>query len=191
MSPRTEEQFETIREEKKALILDVALELFATEGYHNSTISKISKNAGISKGLIYNYYSGKEELLEAVIRDGFSRMMEMMVPDDGILDTKEEFIELIDKIFDSVQTDKKYWKLYYSLMFQPGFEALYKKIFSEAMIEYDKIVCGYYKINKIEKPEIMAHTFGAVIDGVSLGYILAPEFFPLEEIKKIIIEKFA
>lgn len=190
MSPRTKEQFEQIREEKKTLILDAALELFATKGYHNSTISKIAKKAKISKGLIYNYYSSKEEVLEAVLRTGFTRFTKMLLPEDGLLDTKEEFIELIDKVFESVKADKKYWRLYYSLLFLPGFEKIYKKIYAEAIEAYDKVVCEYYKIKKIKNPEIMAHTFGAVIDGVSLGYILAPEYFPIERIKKIIIEKF-
>jgi len=191
MSPRTKEQFETIREEKKTLILATALELFATEGYHNSTISKISQKAGISKGLLYNYYSGKEKLLESVLKDGFSRMVEMMIPDDGLLDTKEQFIELLDKIFASVQADKRYWKLYYTLLFQPGFEDLFKNIYKEAMEAYDKIVCEYYKVKNIKNPEIMAHTLGAVIDGISFSYIMAPEYFPLEDIKKIIIKKFS
>ncbi len=191
MSPRSQEQFEKIREEKKALILDTALELFAMKGYHNSTISQIAKHAGISKGLIYNYYSGKEDLLEAVLRDGFGRMVAMMVPDDGILDTREEFIELIDKVFASVKADKKYWRLYYTLLFHPGFYDIYKIIYKEAVDAYDKIVCEYYKVKKEKNPEIMAHTLGAVIDGVSMAYIIAPEYFPLDEIKKIIIEKFS
>ncbi len=191
MSPRTEEQFDKIREEKKTLILDAALELFATDGYHHATISKIAKHAEISKGLIYNYYSSKDKLLEAVIRNGFSRLVEMMVPDDGLLDTRKEFEELIEKVFESVKTDKRFWKLYYTLLIHTGFEELYMNIFKEYMEAYDKILCEYYKIRKIKNPEIMAHTFGAVMDGVAMAYLIAPEYFPLDDIKKIIIEKFS
>ena len=36
MAPRTPQQFEDIREEKKTLIMNVALEYFAKEGYHNT-----------------------------------------------------------------------------------------------------------------------------------------------------------
>ena len=67
MSPRTPKQFEEIREEKKTLIMDVALEHFANEGYHNTTINHIAKHAGISKGLMYNYFESKEELLAEII----------------------------------------------------------------------------------------------------------------------------
>ncbi len=191
MSPRTEEQFEKIREEKKTLILRTALELFATEGYHISTISKIAKQAGISKGLIYNYYSSKEEVLEAVLKDGFLKMAETLIPDDGLLDTKKEFAEMIDKVFESIQNDTRFWKLYYTLFFQQGFEEIYKKLFNEAIEAYDKIICEYYKIRKVKNPEIMAHTFMAATDGIALAYILAPEHFPIKEIKNILIEKFS
>ncbi|MDP8201709.1 MAG: helix-turn-helix domain-containing protein [Candidatus Tenebribacter burtonii] len=55
MAPRTEEQFEKVREKSRKLIVNTAMELFAYYGYHNTTIEKISKKAGISKSLIYNY----------------------------------------------------------------------------------------------------------------------------------------
>ena len=59
--PRTPEQFEKIREEKRNHIMEVALECFANEGYHSTSISKIAKSAGISKGLIYNYFELNED----------------------------------------------------------------------------------------------------------------------------------
>ena len=67
MSPRTEHQFEQIREARKHDIMVAALELFAAEGFHTTSISKIAARAGISKGLIYNYYSSKEDLIKSII----------------------------------------------------------------------------------------------------------------------------
>ena len=67
MSPRTPKQFMEIREEKKTLIMDVALEHFANEGYFTTTINHIARHAGISKGLMYNYFESKEELLTEII----------------------------------------------------------------------------------------------------------------------------
>ena len=43
MSPRTAQQFKEIREEKMNLIMDVALEHFAKEGYFRTTISHIQR----------------------------------------------------------------------------------------------------------------------------------------------------
>lgn len=50
ISPRTEKQYEAIREKKKGKILNAVLELFGYGGYHNTTISKVTKKGGISKG---------------------------------------------------------------------------------------------------------------------------------------------
>ena len=55
MAPRTEEQYKEIRQEKRQLIMNTALELFALHGYESTTINQIAKNANISKGLLYNY----------------------------------------------------------------------------------------------------------------------------------------
>jgi len=67
MSPRNPKQFEEIREKSKEKIIYAAFELFSTVGYWGSSISKIAKQAGISKGLMYNYFSSKEHLLQAVV----------------------------------------------------------------------------------------------------------------------------
>ena len=55
MSPRTTVQNEIIREERKAQILDAALHVFAEEGYHSASVSKVARRAEISKGLMYNF----------------------------------------------------------------------------------------------------------------------------------------
>ena len=85
MSPRTEKQYEQIREQKRALILETALRLFADEGFHSTSISKIAKGAGISKGLMYNYFGSKEELLKDIVISGISNLTDTFDPNkDGI-----------------------------------------------------------------------------------------------------------
>ena len=97
MSPRTEDQFETIRETKKALILDTALHLFAEQGFHATSISQIAKNAKISKGLMYNYFESKEELLKMIIKQGVDELTKFFDRNqDGVL-TEDELEYWIDK----------------------------------------------------------------------------------------------
>ena len=55
-----------IPEERKAQIIQTALELFAQRGYEKTTVNDIIKAAGISKGGFYHHYKSKEELLEDV-----------------------------------------------------------------------------------------------------------------------------
>ena len=60
--PRTPEENERIRQLSKEKIRAAAMKLFINQGYYATSISNVAKKAGISKGLLYNYYKGKEDL---------------------------------------------------------------------------------------------------------------------------------
>ncbi len=118
MSPRTSQQFEEIREEKRVLIMDTALKQFAKEGYHNTSISNIAKQAGISKGLMYNYFKSKEELLSEIIDRSMEEVSTYFDPDhDGYL-TDEEFEFFIRKLFLALREKISFWRLFYQLLMQ-------------------------------------------------------------------------
>lgn len=54
-------------ERKRQRILDSAAHCFADRGFAKTTMDEIAQGAGVSKGLVYSHFSGKEELLEAVM----------------------------------------------------------------------------------------------------------------------------
>jgi AcrR family transcriptional regulator len=118
MSPRTFTQLEIIRGEKRTLIMDTALKHFANEGYHNTTISHIAKHAGISKGLMYNYFGSKEELLSAIINRSMETIFAHFDPDhDGYL-TEDEFELFIRTLFSHIRENLSFWRLFYQLLLQ-------------------------------------------------------------------------
>lgn len=65
-------------EERRAAILDSALSAFAERGYHASSIDDIARGGGISKALIYEHFSSKQELyaelLEQHANELFARL---------------------------------------------------------------------------------------------------------------------
>jgi AcrR family transcriptional regulator len=118
MSPRTQRQFREIREEKRTLIMNSALEHFAKEGYHHTTISHIAKHAGISKGLMYNYFSSKEELLSEIINRSMADISGIFDPDrEGYL-TEREFELFLRKLFNHIRENLAFWRLFYQLLLQ-------------------------------------------------------------------------
>ena len=132
--PRTPEQYQAIRKEKKRIIMEAALELFANDGYHATSISNIARKANISKGLLYNYFKSKEHLLEEIAKKGFEEVyMNLDSTRDGIL-TEAEFVSFIDKLIEGVILNRQFWKLYYSLMLQPGVMELLMKYFKEMFV---------------------------------------------------------
>ena len=50
-------------EERRGQILRAAVKLFSDEGYYTTTISQIAREAGVSTGLIYQYFGDKDDIL--------------------------------------------------------------------------------------------------------------------------------
>ncbi len=118
MSPRTSRQNEEIREEKTALIMDTALMHFANEGYYATTINHIAKHAGISKGLMYNYFDSKEALLKAIMGKSIAEVMNFFDIDrDGYL-SEQEFEFFVRKINVMLKEKRSFWRLLFQLLMQ-------------------------------------------------------------------------
>lgn len=54
--------------EKYSAIIEAAVKVFAENGYHNSQVSKIAREAGVADGTIYLYFENKEDILTSVFR---------------------------------------------------------------------------------------------------------------------------
>jgi AcrR family transcriptional regulator len=132
MSPRTPQQFQEMREEKMTLIMDVALEHFANEGYYRTTISHIARHAGISKGLMYNYFESKEALLKAIIHKSVNEVYKYLDIDrDGHL-SEEEFEFFIRKLNVLLKEKKYFWRLLMQLLMQNDVRDQFLKAFPES-----------------------------------------------------------
>jgi AcrR family transcriptional regulator len=188
--PRTPEQYEKIRENKRKQIMDAALELFANNGYHNTSISMIAKNAGISKGLMYNYFESKESLITAIFDKGMQELTSLFDPDkDGVL-TQDEFDFFVDNAFETLKNNNTYWKLYFGIIMQPGIYDMVKTRYEKILHSSISLLIEYYKKQGVENPESEAMLFGAVMDGLSFNYLLNPAMFPLDHFKQSIIDRF-
>jgi AcrR family transcriptional regulator len=131
MSPRTKEQFEEIRDEKKTLIMDVALEHFANEGYYLTTINHIAKHAAISKGLMYNYFESKEALLLEIIHRSIKEAYSYFdINNDGFL-SEDEFEFFIRKVSMMYIEKKAFWRLFIQLLIQKEVRETFMKFYLE------------------------------------------------------------
>jgi AcrR family transcriptional regulator len=61
--------------EKRRLLLDAAIRVFAAKGYHASRIGDIAQEAGVAYGLLYHYFSSKEEVLQTIFRETWGEML--------------------------------------------------------------------------------------------------------------------
>jgi len=60
--------------ERRAQLLVVALELFGTAGYHDTSMNDIAAGAGVTKPVLYQHFASKEALFEAVLESAADRL---------------------------------------------------------------------------------------------------------------------
>jgi AcrR family transcriptional regulator len=62
-------------EDKRRLLLDAAVRVFAKRGYHGSRVGDIAEEAGVAHGLLYHYFASKEQVLQTVFRENFVELL--------------------------------------------------------------------------------------------------------------------
>jgi TetR/AcrR family transcriptional regulator, fatty acid metabolism regulator protein len=74
------------QEEKRRRILDAAVRAFARKGYHACRVGEIASEAGVAYGLVYHYFTSKDEILETIFRETWSQMLTAIeaVEEDGV-----------------------------------------------------------------------------------------------------------
>ena len=61
--------------DKRRVLLDAAVRVFARGGYHSSRVGDIAEEAGVAHGLLYHYFNSKEEVLETIFRETWSDLL--------------------------------------------------------------------------------------------------------------------
>ena len=196
MSPRTKEQFEEMRESRRLQIMQIALKLFAEEGYSHCSISMLAQKAGISKGLMYNYFDSKQALLGAIIDHGMHEIMDLFDPDhNGVLED-HEFEEFVKKVFAAIRGHKEYWIMFISVFLQPRVkEMVTSESFMVYVERYLEMLAQYFKRRGYENPMLEMLTFSSLIEGFAALVIYTyPSFeFPdeiVEQYERRIIEMY-
>jgi TetR/AcrR family transcriptional regulator, fatty acid metabolism regulator protein len=74
------------QEEKRRRILEAAVRAFARKGYHACRVGEIASEAGVAYGLVYHYFTSKDEILETIFRDTWTQMLTAIeaVEEDGV-----------------------------------------------------------------------------------------------------------
>ena len=61
--------------DKRTQILEAAVRVFARRGYHGSRVGDIAEEAGVAHGLLYHYFSSKEEVLQIVFSENWGELI--------------------------------------------------------------------------------------------------------------------
>ncbi|RLD91242.1 MAG: hypothetical protein DRJ09_01795 [Bacteroidetes bacterium] len=190
MCPRSKEQYEEIRKNKRDLILKAALELFAENGFHNTTINSIAQKTNISSGLLYNYFESKDDLLRKIVSKGITEIITSLGDNKNDILTKDEFVHYIKENFNIIKNNLNFWRLYIAIIIQPSVLKIVKDEILNLYSPLLKKLENYFIAQGVENPVVETKLFSSIMDGVSINYVLDSENFPLKDVINLIILRF-
>ena len=98
--------------DKRRLILDAAIRVFAREGFHRCRVSDIAKEANVAYGLVYHYFRSKDEVLDTLFTERWSLLLAAIRETDaGDGSAREKLHGVAAFIIDSFQHDPDLMKV--------------------------------------------------------------------------------
>ncbi|MEK4011601.1 TetR/AcrR family transcriptional regulator [Peribacillus sp. FSL M8-0224] len=191
--PRTPEENDRIRQASKEKIRAAAMELFMKQGYYTTSISDIAKQAGISKGLLYNYYKGKEELLSEMVDARIREVVEVMEEAFTLNTPREQLEHIINGAIDNILQKPEVHRFYLHLQTQPESDEeliKYSHLILEENARQFEFQCKIFESMGEKDPRKRSLYFSSVLQGIMLMISTYQPGFPVEEIKNQIIREF-
>ena len=89
--------------DKRRLILDAAITVFARRGFHSCRVSDVADEAGVAYGLVYHYFDSKEEILNTLFSERWQIMLDAIAEVDARDDlaVRDKLYEVASFIIDS------------------------------------------------------------------------------------------
>ena len=70
--------------DKRRVIMDAAITVFARQGFHHCRVSDVADEAGVAYGLVYHYFDSKEEILNELFLERWQIMLDAIAEIDRL-----------------------------------------------------------------------------------------------------------
>lgn len=189
MSPRTPEQFAQLRQRSREAILNAATGLFARKGYDATTTDEIAREAGVSKGLIYHHFRGKEAILEALLDNFTDTTLGMAALREGTVQERTTaLIAFIRSWFQEIRSNPAMVKLGIQFHNDPSMVRIARKKQSALLNAYLEVFTALFRDLGSNDPGAETFLLGSVLDGIGLNYIAMPDVIPLDRIESLLVQ---
>ncbi|MBO0356057.1 TetR/AcrR family transcriptional regulator [Muricauda ruestringensis] len=170
----------------KEKIIQAALELFASNGYAETSIDKIAKRANVSKGLTYTHFKNKEDLLVVTIENTITKMTSKLLEREDI-----DFRFFFKMYFKSLIKNTQIIRLCVLLVAHPQTPSKISALLDKQKHELLELFSGLLQNKFKENAKIEAEILLATIDGITLEYVTNPNPKNLKKVLQYLIEKYA
>jgi AcrR family transcriptional regulator len=98
--------------DKRRMILDAAVRVFARQGFNQCRVSDIADEAGVAYGLVYHYFRSKDEVLDTLFLERWNVLLEAIRELDGReLEPREKLHAIVSFIVESYRHDPDLMKV--------------------------------------------------------------------------------
>ncbi|NLT05607.1 MAG: TetR/AcrR family transcriptional regulator [Solirubrobacterales bacterium] len=99
--------------DKRRLILDAAITVFARQGFHHCRVSDVADQAGVAYGLVYHYFDSKEQMLNELFLERWQIMLDAIGEIDAKTDLtpRQKLREVAGFIIDSYRHEPDLMKV--------------------------------------------------------------------------------
>jgi AcrR family transcriptional regulator len=102
----------TAAADKRRIILDAAVRVFARQGFYGCRVSDIADEAGVAYGLVYHYFSSKDEVLDTLFLERWNVLLEAIRETDGQeISPRSKLYAIASFIVDSYRHDPELMKV--------------------------------------------------------------------------------
>jgi AcrR family transcriptional regulator len=196
---RNKELNEVIKEERREQILAAALKLFATQGLAATRMSDLSRSTGISQGLVYHYYSSKEELFTHIVATAIEKMNAAAIHLENLpISAREKIILAVDSLLNGFHENEN-TSYYYFLITQAALSDLFPReakeiIRSKNSLKYE-VMTRIFDQGQVDGSvrnyagSELATLFFSIINGLALNKAIHGKEFRMPD-KRIILGMF-
>ena len=184
------------RAKSRAAILTVAKKSFAETGYLNCKMSDIAKLAGMSYGNVYWYFPTKEDLLKAILDEGFAQRDTILKEASAMQGNSLEKVGyIVDRYIELYRNNSEFTALYTSLLASGGPEFFKSIGFDPGTVlrGQDELLLGIFRLAIQQKtvinisPETLSSLFLSFFNGIMLTYRNNIDKLPPAEIRNSVL----
>ena len=191
------------REERRAAtrteLLDAAARVFARRGFHGASVDEVAAEAGYTSGAVYSHFSGKDDLFLAAFEHDIARYVKEMTEasrDGATADERRKalaarWMDILRRRPELFMLVIEYWT--YAVR-DPRMRSQFAERFGafrdttarmiETELEDTRSRRGSWELP--EAPEDLALGINALVYGIALQYMAAPEEMPDDLLEKIV-----
>jgi TetR/AcrR family fatty acid metabolism transcriptional regulator len=176
--------------DKRRLILDAAVRVFARQGFHTCRVSDVADEAGVAYGLVYHYFSSKDEILDTLFLERWDVMLAAIAEADASeRSPRDKLYTIAGFIVDSYRHDPELMKVIIVEVTRAAntFGRTHLAKIRDAFAQIAAIVShaqqdGVFRAEIT--PEFAALTFYGSIEQVLTGWIFDSRAVPDEELER-------